>query len=357
MPVVGFHQARRPRQTHRARIKRELSWPRPGGIALSLAGAAIIFSGAQALAPGVDPGLPSPAAAPAHSLTTPDTSAGPARSSASTQSSASPAETQSGATPSRPAQQPSKGPSTLSGAGSSPSPITGTAAAPLVAGAAADSPLQKLFESGNATPKDRALWDINDPGSPLALVNKRRPLHPEAYVPANLVVPAVEAGSAEPPLLRADAAAAAERMFAAAAADGVRITIKSSYRSFDTQVSVYNGYVANKGTAATDTTSARPGFSEHQTGLAMDIGDANAGTACDFSSCFASTAAARWVAAHGADYGFVVRYAPGEESVTGYLAEPWHLRYLGIPVARDMGVRGIHSYEEYAGLPGAPDYK
>ena len=82
-----------------------------------------------------------------------------------------------------------------------------------------------------------------------------------------------------------------------------------------------------------------------------------AGTACDFSSCFASTAAARWVAAHGADYGFVVRYAPGEESVTGYLAEPWHLRYLGITVARDMDVRGIHSYEEYAGLPGAPDYK
>ncbi|MDO5752356.1 D-alanyl-D-alanine carboxypeptidase family protein [Arthrobacter sp.] len=204
---------------------------------------------------------------------------------------------------------------------------------------------------------EKALWDTNSAASPLVLVNKRHSLVPQQYVPTDLVAPGVLTGSTEPPLLRAEAAAAAERMFAAAASEGINITIKSSYRSYDTQVSVYDGYVSAKGVAAADSTSARPGFSEHQTGLAMDIGDANAGTACDFASCFASTGAALWVAAHGADYGFVVRYVPGEESVTGYLAEPWHLRYLGVSVGQDMKVRGIHSYENYSGLPAAPDYK
>lgn len=353
MPVVGFHQARRPHQTHRARLKRELSWPRPGGIALALAGASLVFGGALSLVPAAE-SLPAPPAdAPFQALTTPDASSDLASPSLSAKSKASPAD----AVPSGNTAESPSPPSMLSGSGGSVSAITPTAKAPLVKGAAANSPLQNLLESESAPPKNRALWDIDNPSSPLSLVNKRRPLNPEKYVPADLVVPAVPAGSAEPPQLRPEAAAAVERMFAAAAAQDVNILIKSSYRSFDTQVSVYNGYVATKGVAAADSTSARPGFSEHQTGWALDIGDANAGTTCDFASCFASTPAAQWVAAHGADYGFVVRYVPGEESVTGYLAEPWHLRYLGVSVAQDMDVRGIHSYEEYAGLSEAPDYK
>nr|WP_281068065.1 M15 family metallopeptidase [Arthrobacter stackebrandtii] len=157
-------------------------------------------------------------------------------------------------------------------------------------------------------------------------------------------------------LLRAEAAAELERMFTDAAAEGVSISLKSSYRSYDTQFSVYNGYVATKGVAAADTTSARPGYSEHQSGLAVDIGDANAGTACDFNSCFADTAAAQWVAEHGADYGYIVRYQPGQEPMTGYLPEPWHLRFVGPAVAKEMAVRGYHSYEEFLDISGAPDY-
>lgn len=227
----------------------------------------------------------------------------------------------------------------------------------MVAGAAAGSPIQKLFATDSLAPTDNALRNIANPNSPLVLVNKQRPLVPANYSPSDLVTPAVLSGSSEPVLLRAEAAAATERLFAAAAAQGIRITVMSSYRSYETQVSVYNGYVAGKGEAAADSTSARPGFSEHQTGLGLDIGDADAGTACDFNSCFADAAAAQWVAAHGSDFGFLVRYLPGDESVTGYLAEPWHLRYVGIAVAQDMKVLGISSYEKYLGVPDAPGYK
>ena len=313
MPALG---ARRPRTTRAQRLRRDLAWPRPAGILISVAGAALVFSGALALNPPA--ALPSPAAACPLPGTTPDTSAAPAPP---------------------PAPPPA-----------APNP-------PLVAGAGPGSAIEALFATGRGGPQDPELLNITNPASPLVLVNKHRPLVPADYAPEDLVIPAVPSGSAEPVRVRAAAAGDLERMVAAAAAQGVNITVMSSYRSHDTQVGVYNGYVAGKGVAAADTTSARPGFSEHQTGLSIDIGDANAGTACDFISCFADTAAAQWVAAHGAGHGFIVRYARGQEAVTGYLGEPWHLRYVGVAVALDMAVRGIHSYEQYLGLPGAPGYK
>lgn len=335
MPVVGFHQARRPRQTRAERLRRDLSWPRPGGILVALAGAALVFAGALTLSPSE--GQPSGAAASSLPRTTPDTS------TVSVPPAASP-----------PADTPETAPATLA-----PSDISRSAipAPGLIAGASPDSAIETLFAAGEGSPTDLALLDITNPASPLVIANKHRPLVPEDYAPADLVIPAVPSASAEAVRLRAEAAGALENMFAAAAAEGVSINVKSSYRSYETQFSLYNGYVATKGTAEADTTSARPGFSEHQTGLAVDIGDAAAGTACDFNSCFADTPAAKWVAAHGSDYGFIVRYGPGEEAMTGYLPEPWHLRYLGVGVARDMAGQGIHSYEHYLGLPGAPGYK
>lgn len=324
-----------------ARLRRGLAWPQPGGIAVSVIGAALVFCGALALETASPQ---SPAAAGSElASTTPSLSLLPA----------SPAAGQ----PSAPA---GTGPPTQAPASnipSTPASPTSTAPAPLITGASAGAPIQKLFATGTAAPAEKSLRNTANPASPLVLVNKRHPLAPTGYVPADLVTPAVNKGSAEPVQLRAEAAAAVERMFAAAAADGVSISIKSSYRSFDTQVGLYNGYVASKGVASADASSARPGFSEHQTGFALDIGDANSGTDCDFTFCVADTAAGKWVAAHGANYGFVVRYPAGRESTTGYLAEPWHLRYLGIAVAQDMTVRGIQSYEEYLGIPGAPDYK
>ncbi len=201
------------------------------------------------------------------------------------------------------------------------------------------------------------MLDIDNPASALVLVNKHRPLVPADYMPADLVAPRVPAATGEPALLRKDAALALERMVAAAGRDGVAITVMSSFRSHASQLSLYNSYAAQKGAAAADTSSARPGFSEHQTGLAVDIGDAGVPASCEFTWCMASSPAGLWVATHGPDYGFIVRYQLGLEGITGYLAEPWHLRFVGICVATDMRARSIRTYEQYLGLPGAPGYK
>lgn len=317
------------------RLRASLNWPRPGGVAISVIGAALVLGGALSLEPAA-PTAPSAGSTTANStLLTPSPTAG------------------------QPSAPVSAAPATQAPASAIPSkPASPTPSAALVLGASAGAPIHKLFATGTAAPAEESLRNIANPASPLVLVNKTHPLKPVDYIPADLVTLSVSTtGSTEPAQLRAEAAAAVERMFAAAAAQGVSISIKSSYRSFATQVSVYNGHVAAKGAAAADASSARPGFSEHQTGFALDIGDANSGTDCDFTFCVADTAAGKWVAAHGADYGFVVRYSVGQESTTGYLAEPWHLRYLGVAVAQDMRVRGIQSYEDYLGLPGAPGYK
>src|SRR4029453_3004865 len=107
---------------------------------------------------------------------------------------------------------------------------------------------------------------LTDPASPWVIVNKHRPLAPAQYVPADLVQPNVAlAVSGEAAQLNSTTAAAAEQMFAAAARDGVTMTLASGYRSYGTQVATYNSYVASRGQAEADTASARPGYSEHQT--------------------------------------------------------------------------------------------
>jgi D-alanyl-D-alanine carboxypeptidase len=187
------------------------------------------------------------------------------------------------------------------------------------------------------------------------VVNKRRPLQPADYAPADLVQPDVPlAVSGEASLLNSTTAAAAEAMFAAAARDGVTIVLASGYRSYATQVTTYNGYVAARGQADADTASARPGYSEHQTGWAFDIGDG--GGACGFQPCFADQPAAVWAKANGHRFGFVVRYPWMFHPITGYYYEPWHLRYIGVEAATDMANRGIHTLEEYFGVGAAPGY-
>ncbi|MEE2521198.1 D-alanyl-D-alanine carboxypeptidase family protein [Pseudarthrobacter sp. J75] len=196
---------------------------------------------------------------------------------------------------------------------------------------------------------------LTDPASPWLVVNKYRPLQPADYAPADLVQPAVAmATSGESALLNSTTAAAAEAMFAAAAADGVFLTLASGYRSYNTQVATYNNYVAARGQADADTASARPGYSEHQTGWAFDIADG--GGACSFQPCFADQPAGVWAAANGHRFGFVVRYQWMFHPVTGYYYEPWHLRYIGVEAATDMVNKGIHTLEEYFGTGAAPGY-
>ncbi|MHC6221815.1 M15 family metallopeptidase [Arthrobacter sp. MMS24-S77] len=198
-------------------------------------------------------------------------------------------------------------------------------------------------------------FSLTDPTSQWVIVNKHRPLTPLQFVPLDLVQPRVQlAVSGEASLLNSTTAAAAEKLFAGAAAAGVTMTLASGYRSFQTQTATYNSYVNSRGQASADTASARPGFSEHQTGWAFDIGDG--GGACSFQPCFAEQPAAVWAKANAFKYGFVVRYPWMLHEITGYYYESWHLRFVGVEAATDMANRGIATLEEYFGLEAAPGY-
>jgi D-alanyl-D-alanine carboxypeptidase len=200
-----------------------------------------------------------------------------------------------------------------------------------------------------------AKHSLTDPASPWVVVNKHRPLSPSGYVPADLVQPRVRlATSGESALLNSTTAAAAEKMFAAAAAAGVVITLASGYRSFNTQIATYNRWVNAEGQAAADTASARPGYSEHQTGWSFDIGDGSGRDS--FTPAFAKQPAAVWVKANAHLFGFVVRYPWMLQEITGYYYEPWHLRFIGVEAAGEMHARGIATLEEYFGLEAAPGY-
>ena len=120
----------------------------------------------------------------------------------------------------------------------------------------------------------------------------------------------------------------------------------SGFRSYETQTQLYQNYVNKDGKAEADRYSARPGYSEHQTGLAFDL----IGTNGDLVT---EEKAAQWLLNHAADYGFVVRYLKGKEKETGYMAEEWHLRYVG-KEAKEIAASGL-SLEEYYGFEGG-DY-
>lgn len=127
----------------------------------------------------------------------------------------------------------------------------------------------------------------------------------------------------------------------AAAKEGFEINLLSGYRSYDTQKNLYNNYVATYGQAEADTFSAKPGTSEHQTGLAMDVGW--------IDDSYGDTASGKWLAANCYKYGFIIRYPKDKESITGYKYEPWHIRYLGTDIATDVYNSGL-CLEEYLGV-------
>ena len=136
-------------------------------------------------------------------------------------------------------------------------------------------------------------------------------------------------------------AAFRELQNAAANEEGLSIYVVSGYRSFSTQDGLYNRYVAADGQAAADTYSARPGHSEHQTGLAIDVNSV--------SYSFANTAEGRWLAANAQRFGFIIRYPENKQSITGYMYEPWHIRYLGKTLAQQVYDSGL-CLEEYFGI-------
>lgn len=175
---------------------------------------------------------------------------------------------------------------------------------------------------------------VANPDDPLVLVNKYNAL-PDGYVPELVPLSGLGSGSLAPL-----AAQGFGEMAAAAWSEGISLRSVSAYRSYATQASLYRSYVSQYGQRTSDNFSARAGYSEHQTGLALDINVAST------RAHFENTPAYAWLVAHCADYGFILRYPQGKEAITGYRFEPWHYRYVGVEIARLCMEQGL-TYEEY----------
>lgn len=195
---------------------------------------------------------------------------------------------------------------------------------------------------------------LSDPARVWVVVNKSLPLNPPEFEPAALDSVPLQMTTLSG-RVRVDVAAAVGAMAQAAEAAGAgRLGANNGYRSYDLQVRTYAAHVSSQGQADADAGSARPGHSEHQTGLALDV--VACGPGCGGLDGFGGTAQSDWVAAHAWEYGFIVRYEQVGTPVTGYAPEPWHLRYVGVDLAAAYHEGGFHTLEEFFGLPAAPDY-
>lgn len=184
-----------------------------------------------------------------------------------------------------------------------------------------------------------------DPTDTLILVNKN---NKAPAVPVTLVRPDVQPtreAVSENIYMRPEAAAALEDLFEAAAQDGITLYATSGYRSYSTQKAIFERKLERMDEKQANASVAKPGYSEHQTGLAMDIeGETTKGTG--LTEAFGESPEGIWTAEHCAEYGFIIRYPKGKTNITGYIYEPWHLRYVGKEAAAEITELGV-TFEEY----------
>jgi D-alanyl-D-alanine carboxypeptidase len=190
------------------------------------------------------------------------------------------------------------------------------------------------------------IWNIDSAKSIQVVVNKKRPLNPKTYAPVlDRALP-----------LSKPAADAYRKLKAEITRQKLgTLCLNSGYRSFSTQKATHSYQVARGKQYGYDgeTVAARPGYSEHQTGLAVDISLTSVG--CSINR-FGATKASSWVSKNAWQYGFIVRYPKGKEKITGYIYEPWHLRFVGVELATDMRAKKILTLEEFFQLPAALKY-
>ena len=197
--------------------------------------------------------------------------------------------------------------------------------------------------------KDPRFFDAD---SLLIVANKKHKL-PDGYVPEDLAYPEVEMRYNDW-TLRMEAAVALEEMFAAAENDRIHLVMGSGYRGEEFQKVLYDGYLEEGGQEYADSISSRPGYSDHQTGLATDL--CGQDETYDLNQDFENTAEGKWLAANAYKYGFIMRYPKGKEEITGYAYEPWHFRYVGKDSAKEIHDAGANmTFEEYYHLSGG-DY-
>ena len=179
----------------------------------------------------------------------------------------------------------------------------------------------------------------------LILINKFYHL-PDGYEPNDLVVLSTKYNSGRNSSMRKEAADAFMKMVDGAMLDGIILKNASAYRNYDYQVSLYDNYVKRDGKEKADIYSARPGYSEHQTGLCTDINI--------IDSSFDNTKEAEWLRENAYKYGFILRFPKGKEKITGYEYESWHYRYVGEKAAKiiyedDLTLEEYYAY--YVKLP------
>jgi D-alanyl-D-alanine carboxypeptidase len=225
---------------------------------------------------------------------------------------------------------------------------------PIMASTTATQAPPKLTTTDNF---NKQQFSITDPSSLWVIVNKQHPLNPVTYAPSDLRFPTVAlrvAGATEMQM-RDPAASALEQMFAGAKTAGYALMVSTAYRGYDYQKTLYDGYVGSHGQAAADQESARPGYSEHQTGLAVDIRAAS--DQCSLEACFGTMPEGKWLSANAYRYGFILRYPADKTSVTGYEYEPWHFRYVGTSLASEMHTHHSETLEEFFHVSGGTTYR
>lgn len=203
--------------------------------------------------------------------------------------------------------------------------------------------MQQIKDYTGAVPLDTI------PESYTVLVNGNY-LLPEKYVPDDLTEPDVPFStydSSDKRKLRKKAARALEKMFGAAKKKKCTLVGISAYRSYARQKQIYHRNVSIYGKDTTNTFSAKPGSSEHQTGLTIDISCPQMNYL--LSTSFANTKEGKWVKKNAHKYGYIVRYPEGTSKITGYRYEPWHIRYVGVPLATYL-YKNKKTLEEYYGV-------
>lgn len=204
-----------------------------------------------------------------------------------------------------------------------------------------------LTERNISSSPDKSIT-VHNPKDMLVLVNKNHAL-PDGYEPPDLTAPNVRFPFTEDlpkKYMRKTAAKALEDLFKAGDKAGVQLYGQSGYRSYERQVSVFGANVKSMGEKKANQVSARPGESEHQTGLAMDVTSADVNFRVDED--FGDTKEGKWLKDHAHEYGFIIRYLKGKEATTRYSYEPWHIRYVGPAAAKVMYEKHL-TLEEYLG--------
>ena len=194
-------------------------------------------------------------------------------------------------------------------------------------------------------------------GNDWVVANKLRPLVPIDYEPSNLreVRSSKSLDNSRGLELADQTASALEALAAQMFSEGAgQIFVNSAYRSYDYQVELFISKTKQYGLDGALVRSAKAGHSEHQTGLAVDVSVPAQG--CAIMQCFGDTVGGQWLAENAWKFGFVIRYEEGAEEITGYTYEPWHLRYVGLDIAKSYRDQERHTLEEFWGFGAAQYY-